>query len=227
MYKTLPTNIRSLALEVSAEEFSEEWIRCIKDKQSDLSKILSMMEPVFARWEDLFYLDIEKNDISYLTLLRLLAPNLEESKEFVDLWLEWIRVNSDIRSELQYIFIERMRKFRFTPKLASPKMMEYIVARDLKLAIYHHIRDTVRLLRREAMYHSDIGENLEIPVEDIVPDFFLLDKVKMGLNKWQSYLFFMIREGYTSVKRSELTKIHRRDLYKEEKKIWHLIKQTL
>ena len=99
--------------------------------------------------------------------------------------------------------------------------------KDLKLGIYHHMRYILRLLKREALYHADIDNTFEIPMLTETPDFLLLNKIDIGLNKWQSYLFHMIREGYTSVQRSELTKIHRRNLYNEEQKIWHLIKQTL
>ena len=227
MYKTLPTNTRPLALDITPKEFTQEWVKCVQDKTSDLSTVLSMMQPVFDNWKCLLSTTVEKDDISYITLCKLLSPEPEKAREYIDLWLEWIKVNSDIISELQYIFIERIRKFRYVPTLANAKMIEYIVAKDLKLGIYHHMRYTLRLLGREALYHADIEENLEVQIVEIVPDFLLLKKIDKGLNKWQSYLFYMIREGYSSVHRSELTKIHRRNLYNEEKKIWHLIKQTL
>ena len=228
MYKMLPTNTRPLKLKHSSEEFTQEWIRCIQDKTSDLSKIITMMRPVFKHWGQLLSAGTAKDDIGHTTLCRLLSPSSqEEALSKIKLWLQWIKANSDITSELQYIFLERMRKFRYTPTLASPIMVEYLIAKDFKLGIYHHIRYTLRLLAREALYHSEMEANLEIPTDGSQIDWLLLKNIETELTTWQSYLLFMIKQGYSSIKRSELTKIHRRNLHNEEKKIWHLIKQTL
>lgn len=227
MYKKLPKNTRPLALEIETEDFVEEWKKCVTDKQSDLSILIDMMNPVFIKWENLLSKKDLSDDIGYTTLCKLISPNPEEAKETISLWLQYIENTSDFMSEIQYIFIERMRKFKYVPTLASSIMVEYVVAKDLKLALYHHIRYVSRLINREALYHSDIESNLEIQIEEELPDFFLLKNIDADLNPWQSYLFFMIKEGYSSVKRSELTRIHRRNLYKEEQTIWHLIKQKL
>lgn len=227
MYKKLPTNTRPLALEMPSKEFVKIWTSCIEDKKSDLTELLKAMNPVFDRWVKLFTSELHEDDINYLTLCKLISPDSDEAKKSLSIWLQYIEVNSDLKSELQYIFIERMRKFRYIPTLASNKMIEYIIAKDFKLGIHHHVRYILRLVSREALYHADIDTTIEIGISEEVPDYFLLKRINLDLTQWQSYLFFMIQQGYSSVKRSELTRIHRRNLYNEEQKIWHLIKQTL
>ena len=105
-------------------------------------------------------------------------------------------------------------------------MVEYIVAKDFKLGLYHHIRYILRLVERDAIYHAETEQNILILTYTEMPDWLFLKKINIDFNKWQSYLFYMIKEGYTSIQRSELTKIHRRNLYKEEQKIWQSLKQT-
>lgn len=225
MYKTLPQNCRSLPLHVDGGEFSKEWLRCISDKESDLTELIEMMQPVFQHWKrKLLSIDM-KDDINYLTLCRLLSPDSDKALKLIKNWIDWAEINSTIIEELEYLFVIRTRKFKYKPALARSSMIEYIVARDFKHGLYHHIRFANRLKERDALYHSESIENIEIAVEFDTPDYFLLDAIKN--NEWDSYLFHLISQGYTSVERSTLTKIHRRNLYKEEKEIWDLAKQKL
>ena len=79
MYKKLPKNVRSLDLEVDSKTFKEEWIKCASDKKSDLTTLLEMMDPVFAKWEaQLTNKDIEE-DINFITLCQLISANPAEA----------------------------------------------------------------------------------------------------------------------------------------------------
>ena len=227
MYKKLPKNVRSLDLKVDSKTFKEEWIRCASDKQSDLTSLLQMMEPVFEKWEAQLTNENIQEDINFITLCQLISPNPSEAVDSIRKWVEIIKESSSIKDEICYIFIERIRKVRYIPTLANSKMIEYIVAKDLKYGIYHHMRYTLRLSEREAWYRVIDVPNFDIAVEYVMTDCLLMKKIKMKMTKWQSYLFHMITEGYTSVKRSTMTKIHRRNLYKEEKIIWDSLKQML
>ena len=225
MYKTLPKNIRSLPLTVDGRVFSKEWLKCIDEPESDLTKLIDMMKPVFIHWENkLLLLDLS-DDINYLTLCKLISIDLEEALSHINTWIEWAQNTSSIREELEYIFIQRMRKFKYKPALARPAMIEYIVARDFKLGIHHHMRSINRLVNRDALFSAEGLENNDIIDEVDFPDFFLLDTIKQ--NNWDSYLFHLIKNGYTSTERSQIVKIHRRNLFKEEQQIWHLLKQKL
>jgi len=225
MYKTLPKNMRSLPLTVDGRVFSEEWLKCIGDPKSDLTKLIEMMKPVFIHWEKkLLSLDLS-DDINYLTLCKLISLNLDEALKHINIWIEWAVNTSSIQEELEYIFIQRMRKFKYKPALAKPGMIEYIVARDFKLGIHHHMRSINRLATRDALFTAESLEDYDIIDEVDFPDFFLLETIKG--NDWNSYLFHMIANGYTSTERSQIVKIHRRNLYKEEQQIWQLLKQKL
>jgi hypothetical protein len=101
-------------------------------------------------------------------------------------------------------------------------MIEYVVSKDYKLGLHHHIRAINRLKMRDALYYSEQLEDDDFTIEVIFPDFFLIKKIQS--NDWNSYLFHLISEGYSTIERSELTKLHRRNLYKEEQKLCHLVK---
>ena len=227
MYKKLPKNVRSLNLKVKPSVFKEEWIKCASDKKSNLTSLLKIMDPVFDNWvAQLTNKDIS-DDINFITLCQLISPNPSEALQMIKKWVEIIEETSSLKDEICYIFIERIRKIRYIPTLANAKMIEYIVAKDLKHGIYHHIRYTLRLSERDAWYNVVDLPDFDIGVEYIMTDCLLMDNLKLKLTNWQSYLFHMISEGYSSVKRSTMTKIHRRNLYKEEKIIWDSLKQML
>ncbi|MBM08029.1 MAG: hypothetical protein CMF69_00395 [Magnetovibrio sp.] len=227
MYKKLPTNVRSLQLNVTPEEFKKEWTACITDKTADLTRLIAMMEPTFDHWEKMLTSGGGGSDINFLTLCQLISKDSDEALNNISLWVDSITHESSVKSEILYIFLERMRKFRYVPTLANAEMIEYIVARDLKLGIYHHIRYTLRLCKRDAFYRVVDAPGFQVAVQTELPDFILLAKMKINLTKWQSYLFYLISQGYTTVKRSAMTKTHRRNLYKEEQKIWDSLKQML
>ena len=227
MEKLLPTNCRPLQLDHSSEDFASEWSKCINNKASDLTKILEMMEPAFDYWEHLFLKREDKSDILYVTLCKLLSPKPNEAIEKIKIWLNWIEANSDLKSEFVYIFIERVRKFKFAPTKAAPVMLEFVVAKDFKYGIYHHIRGILRLINRDAFFSASLETDLEILVFEEPPDFLLLRKIDMNTTNWQSYLFSLLKKGYSSIKRSEFTNIHRRTLYNEEQKLWEHLKQLL
>ena len=223
MYKTLPTNRRPLPLKVESSTFGDLWKSCILDKQSDLTTILQMMEPVFNHWEMLLRTKDFNQDINLLTLCRMLDPDPSEAISKIESWVLWADSSSSVIEELIYIFIERIRKFRYTPSSASDKMIEYIVAKDFKRGLYHHIRAINRLKTRDALFYSETFDENDFAINTVFPDFYVLNIIKS--NNWKSYLFHLISQGYSTTERSELTKLHRRNLYKEEKKLCQLVKQ--
>ena len=184
------------------------------------------MQPAFAHWEKLLLGTIDRADIGFVTLCQLLDKDPAVSLDKLNCWVDWVLENSDLKSELQYIFLERVRKFKYKPSLAAPIMVEYIAARDFKLGIYHQIRATHRLSKRDATFYIDDYE-FDIMSDNELPDYLLLKNIGAELNSWQSYLFFLIKQGYTSTTRSELTRTDRRNLHKEEKEIWQSIKRML
>ena len=132
MYKTLPTNRRPLPLKVESSIFVNTWKACIADKQSDLTYVLCMMEPVFVHWERLLKARDLKEDINFLTLCRMLDPDPSVALNKIKKWVAWAESSSSVKEELIYIFIERMRKFKYSPSSASDRMVEYVVAKDFK-----------------------------------------------------------------------------------------------
>ena len=223
MYKKVSTSTRPLPLKINSEEFAKEWLKCVSNKSADLSSLLEMMHPVFDTWKKQILFKENIDEINFTTLCRLLSSKPNKALEKIDLWANWVENNSSIINELQYIFLERIRKFKYKPTSAKPIMVEYIVARDFKLGIYHHMRKILRLINRDAIYNLEDKYDFEIAITFKTPDYLLLKNI--GLTPWQSYLFYLLKQGYSSTARSKLTKLHRRNLHKEEKQIWLLLKR--
>lgn len=222
----LPTNSRPLTLTVSSEKFASIWMSCILDKTSDMTKLLEVVHPFISKWERLLTDKEETKDINYVALCRMLSPtNPEEAREKISTWLESVQTPSSIYDELIYLFIERVRRIKYKPKLAKPLAVEYIVASDFRMGLNHLIRGACRRIKRDAFTKADSYEKIEIPVLVEPADYLLIEN--LDLDRWESYLLHLLKQGFSSVERSQLTHFHRRSLHTQEQNLWHLLKQKL
>lgn len=221
-YKTLEPKQTPLTLSVSQEAFANEWKKCISDKSSDLSEIMIMIEPFLKIWEKQLK-NIFNPNIHFLTLCKLLSKkDINIAVNMVKDWVSWVETDSTIEHELKYLFIERLRNFKYKPALARPHSVEYIVAKDFKLALRNYIRTICRLVKKDVIYSAVYQEYETLhTVEN--PDVLLIKNLK--LDNWQSYLLQLYKQGLSSSGRAQKLHIHRRDLYKEEKQLWDLLRE--
>ena len=217
---------RPMPINVDTQTFIDEWKYCILDNKSDTTKLFKMLDPFFKHWEKQLKREDAIEHINYTTLCSLLSDNIESSLDQISTWLSWVESTSTVRNELRYIFLERIRKFKYYPSLAKPIMVEYVVARDFKLALKKYIVSIWRKTKRDAHFIADYNVDLDLEFDYSYFDP-LVNKQLEKLNNWQQYLLKLIIEQYSSKDRSELTLIHRRNLHIEEKKIWDLVKLKL
>lgn len=217
---------RPMPLEVDTETFIAEWKKCILDKSSDTQHLFIMLEPFLDHWESQLKRKSEVEHINYSTLCSLLSDNPETSLLMIKKWIEWVQSTSNIKNELSYIFLERVRRFKYYPSLARPIMVEYVIARDFKLALKHHITGIWRKIHRDAHYIAEYDVDFDLEFDYSYVDTLVYKEIEK-LTNWQQYLLKLILDQYSSKDRSELTLIHRRNLYIEEKKIWDLVKLKL
>lgn len=221
----LPTNVRPLDLPIESKVLADEWLFCIDKKDSDLKKLLLMIRPALKIWAKYFLGIIDgREDINYVTLCKLLSSNMLEATQMIQNWVSWVG-KENLLSELEFIFIGQIRKIRYSPNLASPRMVEYIIARDLKTGIYNHIRKTNRLLKRDALHYCDDNTNFTTETFSPTEHDSLLRSRTEKLGQWGTYLAHLVQDGYTSVERAKLLHLDRRNLYREEEKIWHLLRK--
>lgn len=217
----LPTNTRPLFLEGPSIELASEWKKCIKDRKSDLTYLMKMLEPVFIHWVKLLQgEEIVTKDINYVTLCRLISKDQNEAYERIH---SYVISTEDLLSEIHLIFVKRIRKMRFCPTLATPLRVEYIIASYLKWDIYNSIIFTTERLKRNTPHYPII----ELPFEENYFEKVLLREIRDKFSELQYYLYYLISHGFNLDERSEITNFDRRNLYKEEKIIWHLIKKKL
>lgn len=217
---------RPMPMDVKTTTFIAEWKKCILDDSFDTTDLFAMLEPFLEHWEKQLRKQDPTEHINYSTLCSLLSDDMELSLNKISRWLSWADSTSTVKNELAYIFLERIRKFKYYPSLARPIMVEYVIARDFKLALKHYITGIWRKVHRDALLTAEYGVDFDIELDYSYPDPLIYKQLEK-LNNWQQYLLKLIIEQYSSKERSELTLIHRRNLYIEEKKIWDLIKLKL
>ena len=217
---------RPIPIDVETQTLIDEWKLCISDKQSDTTNLFKMLDPFFAHWERQLRRIDKVEHINYSTLCSLLSDNFDISLQKIAAWVKWVDSTSTIKNELAYIFLERIRKFKYYPNLARPIMVEYVIARDFKLALRHHIVGIWRRINRDAHHKAEYNVDLNLEVDYTYSDPIVYKHLEK-LDTWQYYLLKLIIDQYSSKERSELTLIHRRNLYIEEKKIWDLVKLKL
>lgn len=219
----LPTNVRPLQLDVSSEEFAAEWESCVKNRASDLTQLIQMMQPAFNYWIQLLKGKADsRHDINYVTLCNLL--NKQEPNKATSRIKAYVGFRgTDLFWELQMLFIRRLRKMRFFPALARPIAIEYIVARYLKWDTWLDIKRVEasnRHLEKATLYFN--------PPTIYEPDYnkiVLSREIRDEFDDFQYYLYYLIMEGFNLAERTCILNYDRRNLYKEESKIWHHLKQ--
>lgn len=225
MFRILPKNQKPLSPRTNTESLVEEWKSVCMDKTSDLSDLCQLMRPALQSWTNILRSGKYYKDINIYTLSRLLSPSIDISNKMIDAWIAEVETTSSLLDELTLLFIERVRAVKYIPRAKSDLIIEYVIARDLKLALKDKIIQywdkRIDLCALERYYSS----NFEYQHYDKLPDYYLLNIIKQDY--WMYYLCCLIYEGYTSVQRSDLTKIKRQNLYREEKQLWHLLRSKL
>jgi len=117
-----------MPMDVETIPFITEWKKCILDSSNDTTKLFVMLDPFLKHWERQLRRQDDIEHINYTTLCCLLAEDKINALESISNWISWVESTSTIKNELTYIFLERIRKFKYYPSLARPFMVEYIIA---------------------------------------------------------------------------------------------------
>lgn len=218
-------NSRPMPMDTPTSVFVDEWKACIENASHDTTRLFTMLDPFIAHWKSQITAQTYDYHINYLTLCNLLSDDLDESLNMIRCWVDWAEKTSSVESELRYLLLERIRKFKYFPTQANPIMAEYVIGRDFKLALNHYIRDIWRKHNRDALLSAEHSIDFDAEYSYTYPDYIMWKN--LNLDTWQSYIIKLIIDEYSSKDRSDLTLVHRRNLYLQEKKIWDLIKLKL
>ena len=220
LYRILPTDSRAMPLDCTSSEFATEYLACRQNPDRPTDHLYSLVQPFFAHWVKMLTQSDYPKDLNYIALCRRLYPRAEEPSELLGYYVSWAEQTSSLQEELELLFFERLRALRYYPKLASPKMAEYVIAMDFR----NYLKD--QIVRSKA-FPIDIPspeitfEALE--VEDAHPDHLLLKN--LGLSDWEEYLLQLLRLGMSTLEISILTRLPRKTFAKEEQYIWHRLRQ--
>lgn len=207
-YKQLSPNIHALHLDVPNSEFLVTWEKAILSKNKDIDHLVSILRPYVLHWVALLT-KTKPPDIQLVTLYQYLEAS--DKLDNLQIWLDSV---DNLESELLFVLIETISKFKFFPKEASGIKAEYVFAlafiRRLKLHLF-----------KASGHHFEI---LEAHYEDDYPDYFIIKNITS--NPWDAYLFLLIASGFNSVEIAEICKIPRETFYYEEQNIWHQLKKA-
>lgn len=215
-----------MPLVVTSEEYAQEFKLAVASADSDITKLLEVSQPYLDQWEQqLTHVDTEK-ELNYIILCRLLSPKEpEKALEMIAAWVKWAETSSSVKEELQYLFLQRIRRFKYSPTLARPVTIEYVIARDFKYGLHHFISYAYAKRQRDALDRAESTDTIELSYVPTIPDYLLMNNMK--LNRWQSYLFQLMLDRDTSTSRAKLSHYKRSNLFHEEKKIWQLLNKKL
>lgn len=221
-YRTLPRNVRPMPLAVSSEEFSEAWKLARQSHDSDLGEVMRMLEPFLQHWEAML-LGRVAPDINYLTLCRLMDPGSPRGAlRRVKSWVFATLQLSSVLCELRLLAVSRIRKLRYDPVQASPIMLEYVVARDFKLALSDMIYDS-KTKFQEALYSLERVDLEALIVDPVEPDFFFIDRIE--LSPWEFYLILLNSRGIQLYRLGSYIHQPRDKTIEEMNSLWRKLEQ--
>lgn len=208
-----------MPLTCTSKTFVTEYIACRFDPERPTDQLYALLAPFFSHWDKMFREPGYPKDLNYIALCKRLQPKREPT-ELLKNYLQWADQTSSLREELEMLFFERLRNLRYYPKLASPKMAEYVIAMDFR----NYLKDRIT---------SSIKHPIDIPspkitfstleIEDAYPDYLLLKN--LGLNAWEGYLLGLMKLGMNAPDISALTRLPRKTFANEENEIWLKLKQ--
>lgn len=217
-YRILPTNVRSMPIGCSAEEFTAEYRLCMEDPRRSTNKLNKQIEPFVVHWEQMINVSNYPKDINYITLCKLLHAH-GDPIDILSAYKDQIKQTTSVKEELEMLFFERLRNLRYFPKHAAPAMAEYVIALDFR----NYLKDRIV---------SATKAPIDTPVEELsfttllttdnYPDYLLLKN--LGIDAWQNYLLMLILMGKSSAGISSISHVPRKTFSNEEHDIWHRLK---
>jgi len=205
-YKKINPNKKNLPATIDSNLFKSLWVQALEDKQSDLTNLLSLLEPFFQKLIQQF-LTFKNLDFTFVSLCQYISPDPKQAITKINNWIE----NSDsIYSDIVFCFIKRTRAIKKIPTKGRPLMVEYYFITDFKYELSKYIKkqkyNTTNNIKQE---YSEIKLNINFE------------------NNWQEYLYNLYMQGYNNSEISQLTKLSRKTIIKEGKKLCQCLKHKL
>lgn len=215
--RIFPTEIHALHLEVDATDFMHEWRMSIQDRNYDISKLLTILEPYINHWYLLLTDPQYPRDIQIATLCSCLDKYDFGGLELIQ---AWVSQTEDLKSELRYVACEVIRHTQYYPSYAKPIMAEYVFALLYRNYLRDHIKrelepDLIAFIDDETILNSET-------IEQQNRDVFLLDHA--ATSRWERYLLYLISNGFSTLEIASIVKLPRETFYYEEKHLWEQLR---
>lgn len=221
MYKAMPTDVRPMKLDVSSKVFASVWKECWKNPNKDIMPLLDILDPFFKHWIYMLTEPGSEKDINYITLCFLIEGCGPPAPKAIKKWVRYGTHSVSLYEEFQLMAIEYLRTVGYFPSLASPIMVEYVIARDLKLRLAKKI---VKAYKQSIDIPVEASTFNTLTHEDHYPDYFMLNQLTD--TQWNLYLSLFVTQGLPTLEIAEITKIPRITFYYEERELWHKLKKN-
>lgn len=205
-FKKLKAPKRILDISVPPVDFKSIWIQALKNKNSDLTELLKILDPFLQQVS--YNILNDKYDYYLVSILNLVNLNSKISIHKKNLWIK--SIHSDVYQEIVLLLVKRCRRLTKIPYNASPEMCEHYFLTDLKYAISKQI-SKIRKLDLSKVPNNFQKQKICIKIEDL----------------WYNYLYQLYKYGYTKKEISEITNLSRQTIYIEEKKLCQYLKKKL
>lgn len=205
-YKKINPNKKNLPSSIDSELFKKLWIEALEDKDSDVTELLKLLDPFFQKLIDQI-LTFRQLDFNFVSLCQYISPDPTQAATKIK---NWVKNSDSIYSDMIYCFMKRLRAVKKIPKNGRPLMVEYYFITDFKYELSKFIK--------KQKY------NINNPIKQEYSE------VKLNItfdNNWQKYLYNLYMQGYNNSEISQLTKISRKTIIKEGKKLCQCLKHKL
>lgn len=169
-----------MPLQCTEVEFYDEWEMCWRDEHRDTTKIYQMIKPFIQRWATHLRHPEGALEVNFVSLMGLIQSN-GDPFALIKNWVEVSDLKSSVEEELTLLFFERLRNYRFIPKLKEKRHKgEFLVARDYKLFLRNRIRDCWTAT------HSRKPIRFEEAYEPEYPDWFIV--ASLEADPWKCWV---------------------------------------
>lgn len=219
IYKICPTHNRAMPLTASCETFVKEYRACWEDVDRDTAKLYEIVSEFISYWDNMLSRSSSTKDINYITMCRYLAP-FGDPPTLIREWSKAARLTSSVKEELELIFFSRLRRLSYFPTKASPKIAEYVIAKDFR----NSLKDSIKSRPHHPIDRPEPAITFEkLAVEDPRPDHLLLKNA--GLDGWESYILELLRLRTPILEVCALTHIPNRTISRDERRVWNQLNQ--
>ena len=226
------TDIEPIIINIKYEKFLKYLIEYNKGKHHRIDSLIESLDVTIKYWAHLIENHLYYEDFTIYSLCKFLNSDdrpIGPIKEKLEIYLDYNKRNDiSVESDITLLFCEFFAKKTLykNAQYEKPFKLFFHIAMEMKYLMFNYIRKILQLCKRDLYFHKEslYFDHQDEFYEDSHDIIYLLNQID-NISPWYSYLFKLIKEGFSIRERCELLYLTPNELHKEENLIWQLLKQ--